>query len=90
MQIQVQFFSNLKELMGGSTRLIEIPQGSHVSDLLDVIYARAPSLGQEYPHRLVVVVRMRMIHQAISGMSIASPSLMISFIVIGSCSTPAK
>jgi len=44
MQIQVQFFSNLKELMGGSTRLIEIPQGSRLSDLLDVIYARAPAL----------------------------------------------
>jgi len=44
MQIQVQFFSNLKELADGSTRLIEIPQGSHVSDLLDVIYARAPAL----------------------------------------------
>ena len=44
MQVQVQFFSNLKELAGGSTRLIEIPQGSRVSDLLDVIYAGAPAL----------------------------------------------
>ena len=44
MQIQVQFFSNLKELAGGSTSLIEIPQGSRVSDLLDVIYAHAPAL----------------------------------------------
>jgi molybdopterin converting factor small subunit len=44
MQVQVQFFSNLKELAGGSTRLIEIPQGSRVSDLLDVIYAHAPAL----------------------------------------------
>ncbi len=44
MQVQVQFFSNLKELAGESTRLIEIPQGSRVSDLLDVIYAGAPAL----------------------------------------------
>ena len=44
MQVQVQFFSNLKELAGTSTRLIEIPQGSRVADLLDVIYARAPAL----------------------------------------------
>jgi molybdopterin converting factor small subunit len=44
MQVQVQFFSNLKELAGASTRLIEIPQGSRVADLLDVIYARAPAL----------------------------------------------
>ena len=44
MQVQVQFFSNLKELADGSTRLIEIPQGSRVSDLLDVIYAHAPAL----------------------------------------------
>ena len=44
MQVQVQFFSNLKELAGASTRLIEIPQGSRVSDLLDVIYAGAPAL----------------------------------------------
>ncbi len=44
MQVQVQFFSNLKELAGGSKRLIEIPQGSRVADLLEVIYARAPAL----------------------------------------------
>ncbi len=44
MQVQVQFFSNLKELAGASTRLIEIPQGSRVADLLEVIYARAPAL----------------------------------------------
>jgi molybdopterin converting factor small subunit len=44
MQVQVQFFSNLKELAGASTRLIEIPEGSRVSDLLDVIYAHAPAL----------------------------------------------
>ena len=44
MQIQVQFFSNLKDVAGESTCLVEIPQGSHVSDLLDVIYARAPAL----------------------------------------------
>jgi molybdopterin converting factor small subunit len=44
MQVQVQFFSNLKELAGVSTRLIEIPQGSCVADLLEVIYAHAPAL----------------------------------------------
>ena len=44
MQVQVQFFSNLKELADGSTRLIEIPQGSRVSDLLEVIYAHDPAL----------------------------------------------
>ena len=44
MQVQVQFFSNFKELAGASTRLIEIPQGSRVADLLEVIYARAPAL----------------------------------------------
>ena len=44
MQVQVQFFSNLKELAGASTRLIEIPQGSRVADLLDVIYAHDPAL----------------------------------------------
>ncbi len=44
MQVQVQFFSNLKELAGASTHLIEIPQGSRVADLLEVIYARAPAL----------------------------------------------
>jgi len=44
MQVQVQFFSNLKDLAGASTRLIEIPQGSRVADLLEVIYARAPAL----------------------------------------------
>ena len=44
MQVQVQFYSNLKELAGASTRLIEIPQGSRVADLLEAIYARAPAL----------------------------------------------
>ena len=44
MKIQVHFFSRLRELAGVSERELDVPAGTNVTDLLEVLYADAPSL----------------------------------------------
>jgi molybdopterin converting factor small subunit len=42
--MQVQFFSQLKEIVGGSELTLDLPPGSRVSDLLARLYQDFPAL----------------------------------------------
>ena len=44
MQIKAQFFSQLKDLVGGSERIVTLPQGATVADLLAQLYRECPAL----------------------------------------------
>ena len=44
MQIQVQFFAQLRDAAGRSDLNVEVPSGSTVEDLLAAVYGRVPAL----------------------------------------------
>ncbi len=44
MKVHVQFFSRLRELAGQSEVELEVPEGTKASALLDMLYARTPTL----------------------------------------------
>jgi len=44
MNVRVQFFSHLKEIVGGSEKSVAVPEGATVADLLTVLYAEHPRL----------------------------------------------
>ena len=44
MNIQVQFFSRLRELTGLSEMELEIPSATNVTGLLEILYSRTPTL----------------------------------------------
>ena len=44
MKIRVQFFAQLRDLVGAQKREIELTEGATVSDLLNQIYKEIPSL----------------------------------------------
>jgi molybdopterin converting factor small subunit len=44
MKIHVQFFSRLRDLAGQSTTELDIRDGAKVADLLELLYARTPTL----------------------------------------------
>lgn len=44
MQLKVQFFSQLKEIVGSSEIALELHDGATVADLLDHLYALYPGL----------------------------------------------
>jgi molybdopterin converting factor small subunit len=44
MNVQVQFFSHLKEIAGTSETTLDLPEGGTVADLLTVLYGRYPRL----------------------------------------------
>ena len=44
MKIQVQFYAQLRDLVGVCDLEVELPQGATVRDLLDQIYERRPAL----------------------------------------------
>ena len=45
MQIRVQFFSQLKEIVGASEMQVDLPNAATVADLLAQLYRRFPPLG---------------------------------------------
>ncbi len=46
MKVHVQFFSRLRDLAGLSEREMDVPEGTKVADLLEMIYARTPALRE--------------------------------------------
>jgi molybdopterin converting factor small subunit len=44
MKLHVQFFSRLRELAGVSEMELEVPEGTRISDLLELLYSRTPGL----------------------------------------------
>jgi molybdopterin synthase catalytic subunit len=44
MKLHVQFFSRLRDLAGVSEMELEVPAGARVSDLLELLYSRTPTL----------------------------------------------
>ncbi len=46
MRVEVQFFSQLKEIAGAGATGLELPEGSTVADLLAELYRRHPALAQ--------------------------------------------
>jgi len=45
MKVRVQFYAQLRDLVGTREQDLDLPEGATVRDLLDEIYARQPSLG---------------------------------------------
>ena len=45
MKVRVQFYAQLRDLVGLDEQEVDLPEGATVEDLLDEIYARHPSLG---------------------------------------------
>ncbi|MEY2493834.1 MAG: molybdopterin synthase sulfur carrier subunit [Verrucomicrobiota bacterium] len=44
MKLHVQFFSRLRELAAASQMELELAEGTRISDLLELLYSRAPAL----------------------------------------------
>jgi molybdopterin converting factor small subunit len=44
MKLHVQFFSRLRELAGVSEMELEVPEGTRVSELLELLYSHTPAL----------------------------------------------
>ena len=44
MNVRVQFYAQLRELIGAHTLELELPQGSTVRDLLEQVYVQKPAL----------------------------------------------
>ena len=44
MKIEVQFFSRLRDLAGGTNRALDLPAGSTVADLLGRLYTDHPAM----------------------------------------------
>ena len=44
MNVRVQFYAQLRELLGKNALELELPQGATVRDLLEKIYAQKPGL----------------------------------------------
>lgn len=55
MKIDVQFFSRLRDLAGGSHRALDLPAGATVADLLAHLYAEHPKM-QGWDKMLLVAV----------------------------------
>jgi len=46
MNLRVQFFSRLRELAGVSEMKLEVPDGTKVGALLEILYSRTPTLRE--------------------------------------------
>ena len=55
MKIEVQFFSRLRDLTGGTPRELDLPAGATVADLLARLYADHPKM-QDWDKTLLVAV----------------------------------
>jgi molybdopterin synthase sulfur carrier subunit len=45
-KVHVQFYSRLRDLVGGSDTEVDVPVGTKVSDLLEKLYAGTPALRE--------------------------------------------
>jgi MoaD family protein len=55
MKVRVQFFSQLKDLAGTADLNVDLAAGATVSDLLKILYERAPALREHDSSILVGV-----------------------------------
>ena len=55
MKLEVQFFSRLRDLAGGTRCELDLPAGSTVADLLAHLYAEHPKM-QDWDKTLLVAV----------------------------------
>ena len=46
MNVRVQFFSRLRDLADAQERELEVPEGTKVAELLEILYARTPALRE--------------------------------------------
>ena len=46
MNVRVQFFSHLKDIVGGAEKSVAVPEGATVADLLTVLYGQHPKLRE--------------------------------------------
>ena len=44
MNVEVQFFSRLRDVAGVSAMALEVPEAATVTELLDILYLRTPDL----------------------------------------------
>ncbi len=44
MNVDIQFFSRLRELAGISEMELEVPEATKVAELLEILYSRTPAL----------------------------------------------
>ena len=63
MKIEVQFFSCLRDLAGGSHRALDLPVGATVADLLARLYADHPRM-QEWDKTLLVAVGLEFVDRS--------------------------
>ena len=55
MKIEVQFFSRLRDVAGGTQRELDLPAGSTVADLLARLYVDHPKM-QDWDKTLLIAV----------------------------------
>ena len=53
MKVHVQFFSRLRDLVGASEMDLEVPERTTAADLLEIVYAKTPTL-REWDKSLLV------------------------------------
>ena len=46
MKVQVQFFSRLRDLAGGPGAELNVPEGTQISELLQMLYSQTPALRE--------------------------------------------
>lgn len=46
MKVQIQFFSRLRDLAGQSEMDLDVPEGTTVADLLEVLFSRTPAMHE--------------------------------------------
>ena len=77
MKIEVQFFSRLRDLAGGTQRILDLPPGATVADLLVRLYADHPKM-QDWDKTLLIAIglefaeRSQQLHDG-DGVSVMPP-----------------
>ncbi len=55
MNVEVHFFSRLRDLAGAPQLALDLPEGSTIADLLARLYADHPAMQPWDPHLLIAV-----------------------------------
>ena len=55
MNIEVQFFSRLRDLAGGSKLDLDLPDGTTIADLLALLYQQYPAMQPWDAHLLLAI-----------------------------------
>jgi MoaD family protein len=60
--VHVQFFSRLREVAGASECELQVPEGSTVADLLDLLYTRTPAL-RDWDKSILIGARVEFVNR---------------------------